>query len=233
MQIYTSYEDIMTDYTSQIFNAFLDASNADFAKGQSAYMKNKFEFFGIKSPVRKIIQKPFFQKEQRPEKKDLTGIIEEFWSKPQRELQYCGQELALKYILYPDEKDIELYEYMITHKSWWDTIDFIASNLVASYLRVYPDKRWDICKKWLETEFVWLQRSTLLFQLKYKNQLDRDLLEHNIKSLLGSDEFFINKAIGWILREYGKTDSAWVIQFVNKHDLNPLSKREALKIINR
>lgn len=221
------------DYTSIIINSFRKASNPEIAKGQSAYMKNHFEFYGLKSPERKQLQRLFFKKDELLKKEKLPEVIKKLWEAPQRELQYCGQELALKYIKNQEEKDIHLYEYMITHKSWWDTVDFIASNLVSRYFKTYPDNKWDTCQKWLLSEHLWLQRTSLLFQLKYKNNLDTELLEHNIKFLLDSNEFFINKAIGWILREYSKTNSEWVLAFVEKHDLHKLSKREALKWLSR
>ncbi len=80
---------------------------------------------------------------------------------------------------------------------------------------------------------MWLQRTALLFQLKYKKATDTKLLTDYILKLQGSKEFFINKAIGWILREYSKTESDWVIEFVKKHQLAPLSHKEALKWLNR
>lgn len=122
---------------------------------------------------------------------------------------------------------------MITHKSWWDTIDFIASNLVGAYFKHFPEVKVNTIKKWLASENIWKQRTALLFQLKYKDQLDTSLLKYIIISLLGSDEFFINKAIGWILREYSKTNPEWVLSFTAENKLDKLSQREALKWLNR
>jgi 3-methyladenine DNA glycosylase AlkD len=137
--------------------------------------------------------------------------------------------LALKYLKSQTKNDLKLYEYIITHKSWWDTVDFIASNLIGSYFKHFPHEKQTFIDKWLASENIWLQRTALLFQLKYKNQIDESLLKYIITNLLGSDEFFINKAIGWILREYSKTNPTWVTGFVTETDLHPLNKREALK----
>ncbi len=130
-----------------------------------------------------------------------------------------------------EEEDILLYEYMITHKSWWDTVDFIAAVLVGAYFKAFPNKRNDITKRWMSSNNIWLQRSTLLFQLKYKETLDTEFLARTINNLLGSEEFFINKAIGWVLREYSKTNKDWVLKFAAKTSLHSLSKREALRLI--
>ena len=89
----------------------------------------------------------------------------ELWSQPQRELHYVAQELAKKYIKNQDPSDIELYEYMVTHKSWWDTVDFIAAHLMGGYFKTYPELRASFCEKWLNSGHMWLQRCAILFQL--------------------------------------------------------------------
>ncbi|NRA91436.1 MAG: DNA alkylation repair protein, partial [Psychroserpens sp.] len=137
-----------------------------------------------------------------------------------------------KYIKNQDPSDIELYEYMVTHKSWWDTVDFIAAHLMGGYFKTYPELRASFCEKWLNSGHMWLQRCAILFQLKYKDQADTELLSHMIESLLGSKEFFINKAIGWMLREYSKTNPKWVLNYASKTDLSPLSRKEAIRLIS-
>jgi 3-methyladenine DNA glycosylase AlkD len=128
---------------------------------------------------------------------------------------------------------IDLYVFMITTKSWWDTIDYIAANLVGKHFSRYPDQIPAYTEKWMNSGNFWLQRSALLFQLKYKKETDLNLLFDFIERLAHEDEFFIRKAIGWALREYSKTDPETVIKFVESHDLKPLSRKEALKVIER
>ncbi len=195
-------------------------------------MKNQFPFFGLTAGERKELQKPFLTKAQLPPKEEVAGIVKELWKQPQRECQYFAQELAFKYHRKVEKEDIALYEYMVTHKSWWDTVDFIAANLMGAYFKRFPEQRNTYVQKWLESNNMWLQRSALLFQLKYKDQLDTALLSETIQPLLGSKAFFINKAIGWVLREYSKTNPQWVRDFVQSHELAPLSRKEALRLIN-
>jgi 3-methyladenine DNA glycosylase AlkD len=210
---------------------FKEMANASVAAGQKAYMRNQFEFYGLKTPVRRALQKQLFQKERLPPKDEVAGIVKTLWGHPQRECHYLAQELLKKYLNNLEEQDIALYEFMITHNSWWDTVDFIAVNLVGRYFRKFPSKRDAHVTKWLASGNIWLQRTALLFQLKYKESLDTTLLSDSIEKLLGSGEFFINKAIGWILREYSKTNAAWVIQFVNSTPLHSLSRKEALRLM--
>lgn len=222
----------MKEYISTLRTEFKRNANPGIASGQKAYMKNKFEFYGINAPLRKELQKPFLLKLHLPAKKDLGKIVKTLWELPQREFQMFAQELAGKYKKELVKEDIKLLQYMITHKSWWDTVDFIAAHLVGAYFKIYPELRQKITDKWLKSGNMWLQRSALLFQLKYKAEVDVDLLSINIKYLLGSKEFFINKAIGWALRQYSKTNPDWVRSFVSNNNLHPLSRREALRLID-
>ena len=194
-------------------------------------MKNRFEFYGIKTPLRRELQRPFLEVKYLPPKENLKQIVKELWLEPQRELHYFTQELVRKYTKQFELKDIELFEFMIIHNSWWDSIDFVAVNLLGVYFKMYPKQIEIYIYKWLKSGNIWLQRSAILFQLKYKKQLDTVLLASIINQLLGSKEFFINKAIGWILREYGKTNPVWVKEFVKKTNLSNLSKREATRLL--
>lgn len=221
----------MTEFIEALEIELESNLNPIIALQQKAYMRNKFEFYGLTSTKRREIQKPFFIKKHLPEKRKLDKIVKELWSKPQREYQYFSQELAFKYIKQVEEKDIELFEYMIIHKSWWDTVDFVSNKLVGEYFKKYPGQINKYVEKWLGSNDIWLQRSALLFQLKYRDNLNPELLNFIINRLLNSKEFFINKAIGWILREYSRTNPSWVKDFVRHTELNALSKKEALRLI--
>ncbi len=223
----------MISFIKTLEAGFERNANAQIAKEQKAYMKNHFEFYGVKSVKRREIQKPFLVKQYLPAKTDMEVIVKMLWLKPQRELQYFAQELVFKYIAQLEEQDIDLLEFMVTNKSWWDTVDYISAKIIGEYFKSFPDKRDEIIKKWLDSGNMWLQRSAVLFQLKYKDNLDTEFLSYVINYLLGSNEFFINKAIGWVLREYGKTNPAWVVDFANKTALSNLSRKEALRIITR
>jgi len=149
-------------------------------------MRNQFEYYGLKTPVRRAIQKPFLHKEYLPKASELFAIITELWDKPQREFQHFGQEIAFQYIKNVSPNDMALYEFMVTHKSWWDTVDFIATKLMAYYFKVFPEQQKVYVHKWVHSNNIWLQRCALLFALKYKDHLDTDLLTTTIYSLLDS-----------------------------------------------
>ena len=220
------------DFVTQLETDFRQQADRNIAVNQEAYLQNQFELYGLPTPLRKEIQKPFLLKENLPNKKELPHIITELWSKPQREFQYFAIDLNRKYLKKIEFQDIELFELMITNKSWWDTVDLIATNLVGAYFKLFPEQIIPVTKKWMNSDNMWLQRTCLIFQLKYKEEIDTDLLTDYILQLKDTKEFFINKAIGWILREYTPTNPEWVVDFVNKYELSNLSKKEALKLIN-
>jgi 3-methyladenine DNA glycosylase AlkD len=218
-------------YVNQLIQEFTDHKDDLRAERQKAYMKGHFVFFGLTSPLRKEIQRSYLLRSNLPPKAQLNNLVKSLWNKPERELQYFAQELVYKFAKEFEREDISFFEHMITHKSWWDTVDYISSNILGSYFKAYPETRMDYVDKWLTSNNIWLQRSALLFQLKYKDQVDNELLSKVIHTLLGSKEFFINKAIGWSLRQYGKFNPNWVIDFVDRTPLESLSRREALKLI--
>ncbi len=221
----------MNDFIHQLEIEFQNYANPIIAAGQKAYMKNHFDFYGIKAPDRRKIQKPFLINKYLPPHTELSNIVQYLWNKPQREYQYFGQELVEKYRQQFTPDIITLIEFMITNKSWWDTVDFIATKLVGTYFKTHPQLVDRYVEKWLDSQNIWLQRTTLLFQLHYKETLNTDLLTSIINRLTGSREFFINKAIGWILRQYSKTNPQWVINFVAETPLDKLSYKEATRLL--
>lgn len=151
---------------------------------------------------------------------------------PQREFQYTANGLIGRLQKKLDPNFISTLEYLIVTKSWWHTVDTLAGDTVGVHFKRFPKVREKYLKKWRKSDSFWLRRSALLFQLGYKEETDFDLLCEIIRENLGSDEFFINKAIGWALRQYAWTNPAPVKKFVKAmKGLHPLSRREALKNI--
>jgi len=214
-------------------NLFRKNANPENAFFMKKYMKDKFRFLGIKSPERRALTRVFYKNHNRPDINNLENIVRKLWKLEEREFQYFAMELVEKELKKMAQNDIQLFEYLAVNKSWWDTIDFIAANLIGKHLSNYSGLVEQMNKKWISSENMWLNRTALLFQLKYKKNLDTKLLKQNILKCRDSKEFFIRKAIGWVLREYSKTNPVWVSEFVDSTTLSPLSKREALKWINR
>ncbi len=220
----------MQHYTTQILEVFRQHKNDVKASEMKQYMKGQFEYLGVSAPTRKQITAPFYQKSNLPPIEAVPDIVRDIWHQPYREVLYTGIDLAIRFVKKCPENWIELFEWMITNHSWWDTVDLTSSNLVGPYFKRFPGGRDTYIEKWLVSENIWLQRTTILFQLKYGKEVDVEVLEKAIIHCKSSNEFFLRKAIGWALRQYGKFNPEYVKEFIERNpDLSNLSKREALK----
>ncbi|MEQ9187603.1 MAG: DNA alkylation repair protein [Cryomorphaceae bacterium] len=213
---------------SQRFSA---SANASEAEAMAAYMKGHFEFYGIRSTQRKQIQREVITEHGLPADEDFESVILACWRSPQREMHYAAMELFDRKKWYRNESSLALIECMITSQSWWDTVDYIAASLCGSYFKLFPKRISEVIRRWNQSDNLWLVRSTLLFQLKYKEAVNTQLLTECIKPHLTSTEFFLQKAIGWSLRQISKSDPAFVRSFIDSHHLKPVSLREAKKYI--
>lgn len=193
------------------------------------YMRDQFEYLGIKTPLNVVLQRQFFEEFGFPSLSDLDPILRDLWSLPQREFQYVAVSLLSRFNKQIPAKFIKTIEYLLVTKSWWDTVDSIAGGTVGVHFRRFPDVREKYLARWRASDNFWLRRTTILFQLNYKQDTDFDLLCEIIRENLKSKEFFINKAIGWALRQYARTNPKAVKRFVNTTPLHPLSRREAMK----
>jgi 3-methyladenine DNA glycosylase AlkD len=204
-------------------------ANPEVAPFMSKYMKNKFDYLGINTPLRRELIKSFLLEIKSMDKKIVFEVANLLWQKREREYQYIAMEALLSKLKQFEKGDIAFFEQIIIQKSWWDTIDVISPKLAGAYFKMYPEDIIPTIQSWIISDNIWLQRSAILFQLKYKSETDTVLLSQIIHRLNGGKEFFINKAIGWILREYGKTDSQWVKNFCRDNELSNLTRKEALR----
>lgn len=191
------------------------------------YVKNNFPFLGIQIPIRSTLQKTFLQN-LKSEKKIDWDLVYRLWNEKEREFQYVAIDylIAKKKQLTPT--DLNLIKELISTKSWWDSVDLLASHLVGFIFQHFPETQEEILQ-WATSENLWLRRTSIICQLKSKSNTNTAFLTQTITSNLNSNEFFINKAIGWALREYSKSDPKWVSEFIEKHSLHSLSKKEASK----
>ncbi|MBP6686607.1 MAG: DNA alkylation repair protein [Lacibacter sp.] len=222
----------MHSYLIPLVTLFEQHADAVNAKAMKAYMLNQFDFFGLKAPVWRKLSKEHF-KQVLPPFTEADAIIKDCWAHPKREMQYVGIELLACYHKQWTKETISTIEFILTHKSWWETVDHAATDLTGPYFKKFPEQKVKVTGKWNRSSNMWLQRSSIMFQKMYKKETNTDLLSKHILHQKHSHEFFIQKAIGWALREYSKTDAKWVQAFVKKHSLSPLSEREALKRISK
>lgn len=213
----------------KIYEANRDTAQA---ADMSRYMKNLFPFIGIEAPNRKEIFKQHLAKHGLPEYKELFPIIKSCYALPEREYHYFAIDLSGKFARKAGEEFIPAIEFMIAENSWWDSVDSVASNCTRDFFKRNIPLQIPVTRKWMNCGNMWLQRASVLFQLNYKNETNEKLLYKYILELKGSNEFFIQKAIGWALREYSKSNPQSVKKFLAENKLAKLSVREAGKYLN-
>lgn len=205
-------------------------ADRDNAVSMARYMKNNFEFYGIQAPKRKDIEKPFI-KHAKTNKSIEWNLLDLCYEDKHRELQYFVYDYLLAVKEYVCFEDIpKIREYIIT-KSWWDTIDFLCK--VIGNIGLQDKRVKKLMIDWSKDENIWIKRTAIEHQLGLKEKTDPELLAEIIKNNFGSKEFFINKAIGWALRDYSKINPEWVRNFINdnKDKMDNLSLKEASKYI--
>ena len=215
---------------NKLYEEMIQHKNEEQAQKMSKYMLNKFEYIGIKTPERREIFKNFFKEYKNEEKIDWE-FVNKCWENKYREFQY----VAADYLKNMKDKltidDIPKLKQLVLEKSWWDTIDNLDMTIGALALKDSNVNK--ILLEWSLDENIWLRRIAINHQLLRKEKTNAELLEKILKNNLGQTEFFINKAIGWALRDYSKTNSEWVKNFIeeNEEKMSKLSIREAGKYL--
>jgi 3-methyladenine DNA glycosylase AlkD len=220
----------MEHWLAEIRNEFKKNSNPVQAKRAKAYLLNQFEFFGVMTPKRRSISKVFYTSHPIQSHNELTKIVKRCFDQPERELHYFGLEwLGFSSALW-NKQTLPLIEWIITHQSWWDSVDATNSHVIGLFFKKFPKYIPKYTQKWNQSNNIWLQRMSILFQLSYKKETDTHLLSKYIENCIDNPDFFIRKAIGWSLRAYAYHNPKWVKAFVKSHpQLSTLSVREALK----
>ncbi len=216
-------------YWVPLVEVFRSEGDPAIAIAQKAYMKDLFPFHGLKMPMRRQLVRDFLVEHGQPPSGEFETIVRNAWDQPEREMQYTAMELLAKVAKKAGPELLLLAEDLVLAKSWWDTVDFIAAHIVGTLLKRHPKEiaKWN--KRWMGSGELWAQRTALLFQLKWGADTDQALLFANCTKLAGHKDFFIRKAIGWTLREYGKSEPDAVRHFVGTQTFSPLTVREALK----
>lgn len=217
-------------FIEELSKLYIANASIENSVSMEKYMKNLFLFHGLKTDLRRSLHKQAVEIHKEEVKANAREIALELYSKQQREYHYSAVELLMKELKSTFRKDdIVLIEKLLVTHSWWDTVDTISKYLLGGYLQQYPDQIPEVVKHFSGSENMWLNRAAILFQLGYKKNTDEKLLFRECEKHRHSKEFFIQKAIGWALREYAKTNPEAVRAFVAKAGLKRLSTREALK----
>lgn len=219
----------MNDFKDEIVYQLERNKNENNQTRMEAYMKHYFPFYGIKSPELKKLLKPIFDKNSRISETKRFHTARLLFQEEHRECHYAALSLLEEGINKSPLSAIGFYKELLMTKPWWDSIDMISTKLCGSYFKRFPCMLEPITEDWKRSSHMWVRRSSILHQLKFKDYTNEQLLFETIHSVKHEKEFFIEKAVGWALREYSKTNPHAVVSFLEQTEVRPLSKREALK----
>ena len=203
-----------------LINDLEENRNELLAESMSKYMQDKFRFLGVRGASRTEIYKKYFP-EARKSKEIDWEFIENCWNKEEREFQYVVVYYLKAMQKFLKREDISRLKYLIVTKSWWDTVDLLAKVVGSLVIRIEGYDQ--IMLEWSKDSNMWLKRVAILYQLSLKEKVDEIILDKILVNNLGDSEFFINKAIGWALRDYSKYNPEWVKEFIRKNKDRPAS----------
>ncbi len=194
------------------------------------YMRDQFAYFGVPTPERRAITKRVLAPLGPPLPGDLEAIGPLAWEIDERELQYAAVDVLVRHVKVARPELLDVVEGLVTTKSWWDTVDALASNVVGPLVRRYPPLVATL-DEWIAGDELWLARAAILHQLSYRGDTDVDRLFRYSLAWAGCPDFFARKAIGWALRQHARTDPDAVRRFLADHGdvLSALTMREASK----
>lgn len=221
------------DFANYLINQLQQSANRQKAPQMQAYMKTQQPFYGVAAPDRKKLFREAKKQFSISSQREYEDTVLTLWQASHRESQYQALEVAEAFKAFRNPDSMGLYEELLLSAENWDTVDWIAITLVGLLVLKHPSLENQLVD-WRGHDNFWMRRSSLIAHIKHKDHTNTDLLSDTIVTLCHETEFFIRKAIGWVLREYSKTDPGWVEAFVldNETRLSGLSKREALKRIN-
>ncbi|MFG2550701.1 DNA alkylation repair protein [Streptomyces sp. NPDC048581] len=213
----------------RLTTAYAAAADPERAVAARAYMKDVAPFLGIPTPERRALSRTVVQDTPRPDETDCTAVALRCWQLPEREYHYFAVDYLRRHVGRCSSGFLPVARHLITTVSWWDTVDALAAHVVGGLVAADPRLTADM-DAWIEDDDLWVARTALLHQLRYKERTDTERLFAYCLRQSGHPEFFIRKAIGWCLREYAKIDPDAVRDFLARERgrFAPLSVREAL-----
>ena len=219
------------DLIDAVRTALRRAAQPQLAGAMQAYMKSRTPFLGVRVPVMRALTRAEAARRPFTAVDELVGTVRALWDEAQfREERYAAIALldtaSARKLRTPEL--LELLHDLVVAGAWWDYVDELAHRVGDLLLR-WPEQVRPTVLDWTTDGDHWLRRVSIICQLGARERTDRDLLTRAIEASAGEGDFFLRKAIGWALRDLAKHDPAWVRQFVDSHDLSPLSRREALK----
>ncbi|GAX05678.1 DNA-7-methylguanine glycosylase [Secundilactobacillus pentosiphilus] len=215
-----------------IFDQFELVGDSKLSGPMAHYMRDQFSFSGLKTPERKRQSKGLISQSKTVTLPELLAGIAAIYQRSEREYQYVAIDLMVANVKRMTLDDVSQLASLVTQKAWWDSVDALRKGF-GDYIRFHPTDKNAVFDLFNGQPNFWMRRVAITLQLMEKENTDTQMLTAAILPDLETPEFFIQKAIGWALRNYSKVNPQWVSQFIQTHELSRLASSEGSKYLKR
>ncbi len=223
--------DVMKELVAIARRELSQRRNPEKAVGMAAYMKTEMPFYGVQKKGRTEVFRMLKRAVPITDNATYRAAVEALWELPHREEKYLAIGIAKHYTDFLSSDNLDLYRRLIVEGAWWDFVDEVGIHCVGIVYRDERETTEPLIEEWIDDEFMWLRRTSLISPIKHKAATDHRMLFDHCLRRAHETEFFTRKAIGWTLREYAKTEPDRVRRFLLQHRdrWSGLSFREAAK----
>ncbi|MGP4024747.1 DNA alkylation repair protein [Actinomadura sp. 3N407] len=205
------------------------------AESEKRYLKSDFVHIGVTVPALRKVAVSAVKAE--PTRDEVVALAEALWrvtqeGRPVHEARMAALEVLVKRAALLGPGDLGLAERLVRDSASWVYVDYIAERVVGRLVVRYPDLGTAL-DAWVNDPYMWMRRTAVLALLAGVRAGNPDLerLDRFGDALIGEREFFIRKALGWVLRELSKKDPGWVTEWVEARVgvISGVTLREAVR----
>ena len=201
------------------------------ATQEKAYLKSDLEFLGASVwEIRRVVKA--FSTGTPLTHDDLIALVEALWAEPLFERRMAAAVLLELHPKLLSVADLPLIERLLRESRTWALVDWLAGDIVGAMLAASPDEVTPILDRWTTDPDFWIRRSSLLAELpRLRTGGELGPFLRRAEAMLEEKEFFIRKAIGWVLREAGKRQQAEVVAWIapRTHRASGVTMREVVR----
>lgn len=216
----------------RVIEEFRQSADPERAVGMAAYLKNQFPCFGLPMPERRAIGRELLQQSRQAAVREILAAASTLYAQPERECHYLAIDLLEQNYSRFTYEEFQLLYPLIDQHAWWDSVDALR-KVLSLWVKGNQQCLDEVMERLLAADSVWQRRTAITLQLMWKEKTDTAWLVRAILRNNDDPEFFIQKAIGWSLRDYAWTNPGWVRQFISEHPLSELAVREGAKHLSK
>jgi 3-methyladenine DNA glycosylase AlkD len=200
---------------------------------EKRYLKSELDFLGVPLPDLRRVVTAAAGEHRDLGHDELAGWARALWREPLWEARMAAVELLRARERDLTAADLPLVNRLIREAAGWALVDPLAGDIAGRIALRQPGTAWPVIDTWADDADFWVRRSALLSLLPgiRAGQPDLERLNRYATAMLGEKQFFIRKAIGWVLRELSKKDPGYVSAWTERHlaELSGVTFREAVR----